>query len=144
MALRIHVRAPLRPTEDPAKVALAIEKLFPRSTIEVHASEVAAVAPDLSRLRELVRSARIPDTARGAMLAGLAEDGLSARFKLGKQAAAVGRAHFGPLRSPLGDLEVSLFGDEEHEVEKAIYRVAPDTTVAPELAEIPESLRPAP
>lgn len=144
MPLRIHVRAPLRPTEDPAKVALAIEKMFPGAKPEVGPDEVTAVAPDLERLRELIRSLRIPDTARGAMLSGLADDGMSARFLLGKQAAAAGRAHFGPLRSPLGDLEVTLFGDCEFEVERAIYRAAPDTTVAPELAEIPESLRPAP
>lgn len=144
MPLRIHVRAPLRPTEDPAKVALAIEKMFPGAKPEVGPDEVTAVAPDLERLRELIRSLRIPDTARGAMLSGLADDGMSARFLLGKQAAAAGRAHFGPLRSPLGDLEVTLFGDSEFEVERAIYRAAPDTTVAPELAEIPESLRPAP
>lgn len=144
MVLRIHVRAPLRPTEDPAKVALAIEKLFPGAKPEIADAEVAAVAPSLDRLRELVRSQRIPDTARGAMLSGLSDDGRSARFLLGKQAAAAGRAHFGPLRSPLGDLEVTLFGDEEFEVERAIYRTAPDTTVAPELAEIPEALRPQP
>lgn len=78
------------------------------------------------------------------MLSGLSGDGMSARFLLGKQAAAAGRAHFGPLRSPLGDVEVSLFGEEEFEVERAIYRVAPDTTVAPELAEVPVALRPAP
>lgn len=142
MSLRIHVRAPLRSTEDPAKVAAAIEKLFPGAKPEVAATEVAAVAPSLDRIRELVRSQRIPDTARGAMLSGLSDDGLSARFKLGKQAAAAGRAHFGPLRSPLGDLEVTLHGDEAFEVERAIYRTAPDTTVAPELAEVPESLRP--
>ena len=118
--------------------------MFPGAKPEIGPDEVSAVAPGLERLRELVRSQRIPDTARGAMLSGLADDGRSARFLLGKQAAAAGRAHFGPLRSPLGDLEVTLFGDEEYQVERAIYWLAPDTTVAPELAEIPESLRPQP
>lgn len=142
MPLRVHVRAPLRPTEDPGKVVLAIVKIFPSAKPEVGADEVTAVVPDLDRLRELIRSQRIPDTARGAMLSGLANDGMSARFLLGKQAAAAGRAHFGPVRSPLGDIAVSLFGDSEFEVERAIYHLAPDTTVAPELAEIPESQRP--
>lgn len=142
--LRIHVRAPLRPTEDPEKVRAAILRLFPGATVEAGADELTATAPSLDRVRELVRSQRIPDTARGQMLAGLSMDGASARFLLGKQAAAAGRAHFGPLRSPLGDLEVSLFGDEAFEVERAIYRVAPDTTVAAELAEVPLALRPLP
>ena len=144
MPVRIHLRAPIRPTEDAEKVAQAIVKLFPTAKPEIAATQVTAVATDLARLRELVRSTRIPDTARGQMRAGLANDGLSARFLLGKQAAAVGRAHFGPVRSPLGDIEVTLLGDAEHEVEQAIYHVAPDTTVAPELSEVPESLRPQP
>lgn len=144
MTLRIHILAAIRPTEDPAKVRGAIEKLFPGATIDVEADAVRAVASNMDRIRELVRSQRIPDTARGQMLAGLSGDGLSARFLLGKQAAAVGRAHFGPLRSPLGDLEVSIFGDDEHEVERFIYRLAPDTTCEPELAEIPPALRPQP
>lgn len=144
MALRIHLRAPLRPTEDPEKIVRALTSLFPGATTEVHQDAVTGVAPHLDRIRELVRSQRIPDTARGAMLAGLAPDGSSARFALGKQAAAAGRAHFGALRSPLGDVEVTLFGDAEFEVERAIYHTAPDTTVAPELAEIPVALRPVP
>lgn len=138
------VRAPLRPTEDPAKVRAAIESLFPGSSVEVSESEVVASAPSLGRIRELVRSTRIPDTARGVMVAGLSADGRSARFFLGKQAAAVGRAHFGALRSPLGDIEVSLFGEADFEVERAIYELAPDTTVAPELSEVPPGLRPIP
>lgn len=142
VALRIHVRAPVKPTEDPERVRAAILALFPGARVEESEGEMAAVAPDLARLRELVRSERIPDTARGVMLAGLAPDGASARFLLGKQAAAAGRAHFGPLRSPLGDLEVTLFGDDEFEVERAIYHAAPDTTCEPELAEVPPALRP--
>jgi len=143
VTIRIIVRAPIRPTEDPLKVRAAIESLFPGSAIEATDREIVANAPSLARIRELVRSTRIPDTARGVMLGGLAFDGLSTTFWLGKQAAAVGRAHFGPLRSPLGDIMVSIFGDKEHEVERLIYEVAPDTTVAPELAEVPPALRPA-
>lgn len=140
--LRIHVHAPVKPTEDPAKVRQAVTNLFPGAEVTESADRIYALAPSLDRLRELIRSERIPDTARGVMLAGLAMDGTSARFQLGKQAAAAGRAHFGALRSPLGDLEVTLFGDEPHEVERAIYRTAPDTTVPLELAEVPPALRP--
>lgn len=144
MPLRITLRAPVKPTEDPEKVKAAIGKLFPGASLEAREGEVVATAPSLVRLRELIRSDRIPDTARGVMLAGLSMDGASARFLLGKQAAAAGRAHFGPLRSPLGDLEVTLFGDEPYEVERVIYETAPDTTCAPEWAEVPPALRPAP
>lgn len=142
--LRITIRAAVHPTEDPARVRAAIVALFPDATVEERAGEMVAEARELGRLTELVRSDRIPDSARGAMLSGLTADGLAARFKLGKQAAAAGRAHFGPLRSPLGDLEVRLEGDAPFEVESAIYAVAHDTTVAPELARTPPGLRPAP
>lgn len=139
--LRIMVRAPVRPTEDPARVRQAVLKMFPGAVLQeteewVHAREVT-----LDRLRELIRNMQIPDSARGAMLQNLSRDGRMTWFLLGKQAAAVGRAHFGPLRSPLGDIEVVLESDADGEVERAVYRAAPDTTVDPEWAEIPASQR---
>ena len=140
--LRIHVRAVVKPTEDPAKVRRAVEAMFPGAQVEDREGWVYAEAKDLVRLKELVRSEQIQDTARGVMLGGLTDDGLQTTFRLGKQAAAAGRLHFGPLRSPLGDLEVTLTGTEPHEVEKTVYHVAPDTTVPPEWAEVPEALRP--
>ena len=140
--LRVRLRTPLKPTEDPARVAAAITNLFPDAQVELADGEALALAHDLGRLRELVRSERIPDTARGAMLGGLSIDGARAVFRLGKQAAAAGRAHFGALGGPLGELEVTLEGDAALEVERAIYHVAPDTTVPLELAEVPPALRP--
>ena len=142
--LRIRARAPVHATEDPAKVRLALIHLFPGAEVQEGTEEVWADVPDLARLRELVRSQRIPDTARGVMLAGLSDDGLRTRFRLGKQAAAAGRAHFGPIREPLGEVVLEMTGDAPGEVERAIYRLAPDTTVEPELAEVPPSERPAP
>ena len=109
--LRVTARAPVKPTEDAARVEAAVRALFP--TARIVASEIEVIAEDatLDRLRELVRAQRIPDTARGAMLGGLSGDGASARFLLGKQAAAAGRAHFGPLRSPLGDAAGAVGAD---------------------------------
>ena len=140
--VRVHLRAPVKPTEDPEKVRKAIVAMFPDAEVRDGHGWMHAEATDLRRLKELIRSHLIQDTARGAMLAGLSDDGMSTRFLLGKQAAAVGRIHFGPLRSPLGDLEVAFHGETEHAVEKTVYWLAPDTTVAPELAEVPASLRP--
>lgn len=140
--LRITVRATVKPTEDPAKVRRAIESLFPGATVTEAGDVIEAEAPHLDRVKELIRSERIPDTARSIMLGGLNPDGLRTWFLLGKQAAAVGRLHFGPLRSPLGDLLVTIAGTEPHEVERLVYKTAPDTTVAPEWAEIPFTLRP--
>jgi predicted RNA binding protein with dsRBD fold (UPF0201 family) len=140
--LRIEVRTPVRPTEEPERVRKAILNLFPDARIEESPHEMVGVTASLERLRELVRSLQIPDAARGAMLQDVDPDGRTARFLLGKQAAAAGKPHFGAARGPLGDLEVTVSGDAEHEAERAIYRVAPDTTVPPEWAEVPRSLRP--
>lgn len=142
--VRVRARAPIRPTEDPEKVRQALVNLFPGARVSAGAALVEADVPDLARLRELVRSQRIPDTARGAMLSGLSDDGMTARFRLGKQAAAAGRAHFGPIREPLGEVEVEMLGDAPGEVERFIYHLAPDTTVEPEWAEVPPAERPEP
>jgi predicted RNA binding protein with dsRBD fold (UPF0201 family) len=139
--LRIHVRAPVRPTEDPERVRAAIISLFPDAVFSDGPGEVVAHVQGLDRLRQLIRSARIPDTARSVMLGGIYNDPQTT-FLLGKQAAAAGRVHFGPLRSPLGDLEVTFAGGDLNEVERAIYALAPDTTVPDEWAQIPLRLRP--
>ncbi len=140
--LRTTVRAPVRPTEDPALVRAAVLSIFPGSEVHEAPGRVVAQVASLDRLRQLIGSQRIPDTARGVMLAGLSFDAPEATFLLGKQAAAAGRAHFGPLRSPLGDLEVTIQGEDLDEVERAIYWLAPDTTVPEEWAEVPARLRP--
>jgi predicted RNA binding protein with dsRBD fold (UPF0201 family) len=140
--LRIHVRAVVKPTEDPAKVRRALVALFPGAEVEDREGWLYAEAKDLARLKELIRSEQIQDTARGVMLAGLLADGMGTTFRLGKQAAAAGRLHFGPLRSPLGDVEVTITGTGTHEVERLLYHLAPDTCVAPEWAEVPDHLRP--
>lgn len=140
--LRIRVETPLKPTEVAERVHAAVRSLFPDVDLREEDGRVVAEPADLDRLRDLVRNQRIPDSARGAMLAGLSADGSEAHFLLGKQAAAAGRAHFGPARGPLGEVEVILRSDEAGEVERAIYRAAPDTTCPREWAEVPPSERP--
>jgi uncharacterized protein len=143
VAVTIRARAPLKPTEDPERVRAALLALFPTAKVREERGEMLAEGATLDRLRELIRNERIPDTARGVMLHGLSADGAYARFRVGKQAAAAGRVHFGVLRGPLGDVEVEIEGSEPGDAERAIYRCAPDTTVAPELAEVPPGERPA-
>lgn len=152
MTVRVSVRAPLRLTEDPRKVAAAVANLFPTAAIDVLPDAVVAEGADLDKLRTLVREHQIPDSARGAMIASRAtaadgsDDGVSdrrfARFRLGKQAAHMGHPHFGAPASSLGEIEVLLEADDEEELLRAIYWTAPDTTVAPELATVPRELRP--
>lgn len=141
-AVLVEVRASIKPTEDAQIVRQAILNLFPDAEITEEGDELVGRTTTIDRLRQLIRSNQIPDSARGAMMSGMDREWLSTRFLLGKQAAAVGKAHFGPMRSPLGDLQVTLRGHEPHEIERAIYRAAPDTTVDPELAEVPHRERP--
>lgn len=139
---RVTVRVPLRPTELPDVVRGCITNLFPDVDVRETADGFEADVADVSRLRELVRAQRIPDTARGAILAGRSSDGTRLLFRLGKQAAAAGRAHFGALGGPLGEVEVEVADDDAMAVERWAYHVAPDTTVPLDLAEVPPALRP--
>ncbi|HLE97791.1 MAG TPA: RNA-binding domain-containing protein [Candidatus Thermoplasmatota archaeon] len=153
MPLRVTARAAVHPTEDPAKVRAAVANLFPSTAIEVGPTEVVARGTDLTRLAELVRDHQIPDSARGQMLNGLRtsadtskwSEGAAkrfARFPLGKQAAFVGKPHFGAPETALGNIDVLVEADDEEAVLRAIYAAAPDTTVAPALAAVPRELRP--
>jgi len=69
-------------------------------------------------------------------------DETRARFWLGKQAAAVGRPHFGPPPAGLGSVEISLQADEPGELLRLFYHIAPDTKVPKAWAELPPSERP--
>lgn len=151
--IRVRARAPLAPTEDPQRVAAAVANLFPTARLALDSREVRAEGGDLERLSDLVREHQIPDSARGAMLAGrstspdrVEDDGASDRrfacFALGKQAAAMGKPHFGAPRSALGEVEVVVEADTEEELLRALYACAPDTTVPPELGTVPRELRP--
>lgn len=138
--LTVRVRAPVKATEVPERVAEAVANLFPEADLELRDHEVVAEAPDLEGLREAVRRHQIPDTAREVMLAG--RGGPRTSFALGKQAAYAGRPHFGAGHSPLGDLEVTVEADDAEALLRAIYETAPDTTVEPELGIVPPRYRP--
>lgn len=103
--LVVRVEAPCRPTEDPAKVRAALLRLFPDLRIEREDTMIAGTSGSLEHLRELIRTQRIRDTARGQLLAG--RDGGRTVVVLNKQAATVGRVNFG-AGSPLGDVRVEI------------------------------------
>lgn len=142
--VRITIRARVQPTEIADRVREAALNMFPDADVEVAESEVSATTTSLDRLAELIANHRIPDTARGVMLGGRSSrDAAVTRFTLGKQAAFMGRPHFAPPEGPLGELEVEVAAESTDALEATIYRAAPDTTVAPELATVPPSKRPA-
>lgn len=105
----VRVEAPCRPTEDPGKVRAALLQLFPDLRIEREGATIAGTSGSLERLRELIRTQRIRDTARGQLLAG--REGDRSAVVLSKQAAAVGRVNFG-AGSPLGDIRVEIESED--------------------------------
>ena len=123
--LRVKVRVPRRPTENPEKVKLAVRNLFPDAVFTREDEVLEADASSVETLREHVRGQKIRDAARGALFAGLKDGRLS--FRLNKQAAFAGKVSFG-ANSPLRDIEVEIEADDP---EAVIDLVAESTTRPP-------------
>ncbi len=107
--LRVRVETACRPTENLAKVKVALLKLFPDLAFEREDEQVIGTTASLERLRELIRNQKIRDTARGQLLAGRSGD--RTRVRLSKQAAYMGIVNFS-AGSPLGDILVDIESDD--------------------------------
>lgn len=112
--LRIHVSAPVHPSEDEAKVRKAVKNLFPDAALELREGVLAGLGDGLGTMRTLIRRQKIMDAARRSLLRSLHEDGTRARFELSKQAAYSGRLSFAIPGAPLGDLAVDVQGSDLH------------------------------
>lgn len=123
--IRVRVETPCRPTESLSKVKAAALELFPDLVFDREDEVVAGTTASLERLRELVRSQRIRDTARGQLLA--ARHGNRTRVVLSKQAAFVGVVNFA-AGSALGDIAVEIEADD---LTAVIDRVAESTVDRP-------------
>jgi len=118
---RVRVETPVHPTENPDKVMIALRNLFPDVRIESTEGRIVGMTENLDRLRELIRTQRIRDTARRQLLAG--RRGNRTTVSLSKQAAFVGVVNFA-ASSPLGDITVEIESDD---LEAAIDYVAEST-----------------
>ena len=107
--MRIHIRAPCRPTESLAKVKLAILNLFPDASFVREEEIVEATCDRADTFRDLIRTQKIRDTARAEFRRGLHPSRIE--FVLNKQAAYAGRVSFGTGAAPLGDIEVEIEDD---------------------------------
>jgi hypothetical protein len=103
------VSAPVRATEDVAKVTSAVLNLFPDARVDAIGEAIVAETESLDRLRELIRNEKIRDAARGQLRQG--RRGTSTRVLLSKQAAFMGRVNFS-AGSPLGDIAVEIESDD--------------------------------
>jgi len=130
--MRIHLKAPLHPTENRGKVERAVKNIFPSLELEREENQGLWLVgegggrEDLEELYTLLRKEKILDAARRVMLSSSEEDTTS--FYLNKQAAYMGRLNFSP-ESPLGPIEVTLEG----EVRDIIDWLAPRTFEGKEL-----------
>lgn len=130
--INVRVEIKVNPTEDLEKVKKAVENIFGNVEFEVtpekRGSLLVAEAKGidgLTKLRDLLRSERIRDAARGVFFEGLSKK--SVVFYLNKQVAYVGHISFSaPVgESPLGPIKVQIRFDSPQEL---IEWLAPRTT----------------
>lgn len=118
-----------KPTENLAKVKIAVLNVFPDARFLRDDDVVEAEASSVDRLRERIASQKIRDAARSVLFAG--REGSAIHFGLNKQAAYVGVVSFAAKASPLGDIEVLIEGED---TEGIIDDIAESTTKKPERA----------
>lgn len=121
----VQITAPVYPTEIEARVAEAIQRLFPASDPTLQHGELVAECHEMDRFSELLHRQEILDTARGSLFDG--REGDTIAFDLKKQAAYEGRVNFA-VGEPdeLGEIHVRVRVDEP-DAETFIDHVAPPT-----------------
>ncbi|SIR52938.1 hypothetical protein SAMN05421858_2662 [Haladaptatus litoreus] len=121
----IQLTAPVQDTEIEARVADAIENIFPGAEVESGHGELIAEAHSVEEFSESLHRQEILDTARGEFFGGREGDTLS--FSLKKQAAFQGVINFS-VGNPdeLGDIHVRIRVNDPT-VEEFIDYVAPPT-----------------
>ncbi len=132
--MRVRVEAEVRPTEDPAKVEAAINKIFPTLRLDrIKNSFVgeSAEVETLDRFHQLLRLQMILDSARSIMRKG--RQGNMVRVMLNKQVATVGKVSFTDGESPLGPIVVTL---KAPDIERLIDYLAPRTRQGKPIREI--------
>ncbi|QLG28203.1 coaE operon protein [Halorarum halophilum] len=120
-----RIEVPVRDTEVTARVADAVENLFPNAEFEHEPGTLVAETHTLDPFSDQLHEQEILDTARREFAKGTTEDGFS--FSLKKQAAFQGVINFS-VGEPdeLGDIEVTVTV-REPTVEEYIDHIAPPT-----------------
>lgn len=121
----VRVRAPVKDTEVPARVADSITNIFPDADLERRESEIVGETHTLSHFSELLHRQEILDTARAQLHAGRQDPYIE--FELKKQAAFQGVINFavgGPAE--LGTIDVTIKVTDP-DVDSFIDSIAPPT-----------------
>lgn len=121
--------APVRFTEDPARVRQAVRSLFPDAAFREVPGGLEADSSDLRPLRQRVWQLRIIDTFRGQFLHGMDAARTHTTFRVSKQAALAGHVSFPAAPHVLGDLTVTVAPgpDDPLDVERLAWWLAPET-----------------
>jgi len=121
----VEITAPVNDTEVTARVADAIQNLFPEADPTHTDGELTATVHTMEGFSEELHRAEILDTARSVFFGALSGDQFL--FDLKKQAAFVGRVNFAVGEpAELGDIHVEVTVNEP-DAEAYIDYVAPPT-----------------
>ncbi len=121
LKVEVEVEAYVNPTEDPAKVELAIRNVFGEITLEREAAGDGTLlrlsgVEALENLREMLRRDRIRDAARAHLNRRV--EGDTIRFGLNRQAAYMKHVSFHhPREAPLGPIQITMRGDPSRIIE---------------------------
>ncbi len=118
----VEVTCPVFPSEDPDKVRVAMERIFPGIEIEETEDGLSGRTDNLDRFSKQIRKQKILDTTRSVLIRG--RRGNVTRFFLNKQVAFVGKVSFCEERTILGTMRVVVQDDE---MDALIEDVAPET-----------------
>ena len=119
----VTVEAPVRPSEDEAKVKTALLNLFPEFEVRREGEMLVGTGTSLVRFGQLLKRYRIRDAARGVMMRGLKSQNLTV-FRLSKQAAFMEKVGFADRESPLGEITVRISSPD---LQGLLDTLAPDT-----------------
>lgn len=122
MGLEITIETEINPTEDVEKIKNAILSIFPDARFELLAGEIIARSSSLENFGKILKEERIRDAARSVLLSNLYDDEIV--FSINKQVATVGKISFSVGNAPLGDIKITIKGENLKEL---IDIIAPDT-----------------
>jgi predicted RNA binding protein with dsRBD fold (UPF0201 family) len=122
MGIEILIEAEVYPTEDVNKIKEAILKIFPDAKFEIMGGEIRAKSQSIENFGKILKEERIRDAARAVLLGNLYGDEII--FGINKQVATMGKISFSVGKVPLGDIKITIKGENLREM---IDRIAPDT-----------------
>ncbi|OYT58636.1 hypothetical protein B6U71_04225 [Euryarchaeota archaeon ex4484_178] len=122
MGVEIIIETEINPTEDVEKIKGAILNIFPDAKFEIFAGEIKAFSRDIENFGKILREEKIRDAARSVLLGNLYDNEII--FRINKQAATVGKINFSVGDVPLGDMKITIKGENLREM---VNRIAPDT-----------------